>query len=195
MQEVIYNTNNVLSNIPTVQESEYKPYQLVLETDPILSSRIVDFDFSDPNVEPVVIASRLIKTAKFHEVFSVAANQCGLRHKVFVGGSGDNFITFFNPEIINESNKTSVVPETDLSNMGLLLHVRRPNDITVQFQDVNGEVNIMQFDGLTARVVQQNIDRLNGIDFKTKVSKLVLERALKSRTKKVKKFVRHSVRV
>jgi peptide deformylase len=50
-----------------------------------------------------------------------------------------------------------------------------------------------RFDGLTSRIIQQGIDRLNGIDFKTKVSKFVLERAKTALNKKIKKFVKSHI--
>ena len=57
--------------------------------------------------------------------------------------------------------------------MALIIPVKRPKSITVKYQDFTGESKETKVDGLTARIIQQGIDRLNGIDFKTKVSKLV----------------------
>ena len=190
MQEIIYNTNEL--NPPAKIVPEFEPYTLAPQDAEILGSKIQIFDFGYPNHDPLEIGSRLVETAKLHNSFGVAANQCGERYRVFVAGADENYIAFFNPEIILESEETSLIPETDLSNMGLLLHVKRPKSVTVQFQDLNGQLQTLHFDGLTARIVQQCIDRLNGIGFEMRVSKLVLDRATKALDKKVKKFVKQN---
>lgn len=188
--EFIYDTTSSLSTVGAPPAPpEFKPYSLVDQNDSILTAKLKDFDFGNPNLDSIEIASRLVETAKFHRVYGIAANQCGLEHRVFVAGSDENFVAFYNPIIISSDGEV-LMQESDLSNMGLLLHVKRPKSIVLQYQDYNGETKLLQFDGLTARIIQQNIDRLNGIDFKSKVSFLVLERAKKALTKKVKKFIR-----
>jgi peptide deformylase len=189
--EIIYNT----ANTTQIQEQEpvFEPYILVEESDPILTTKVKEFEFNDPNNDPVVIASRLVETAKLHGIFNIAANQCGLAHRVFVAGNDEQFVAMFNPEIISESKETSIIPEIDISNMGLQLNVKRPSSITVQYQDFNGETHVINFAGLTARVLQNSIDRLDGIDFKSKVSEFVLKRAKTALHKRVKHFVRHNM--
>ena len=194
MKEFVYNTASAVSDSTEVSTSQpkYKPYLLVDESDCILIKETKPFSFSDLIVDPEDIGFRLVETAKFHNTFCVTANQVGLDYKVFVAGSGDNFVAFYNPEILTYSTETSVTQETDLSNMGFMLQVKRPTSISIQYEDYTGESKIAQFDGLTARIIQQCVDRLNGIDFKTKVSKLVLDRAKSSLDKRIKKFVKHN---
>lgn len=187
--EFIYDTNSLVSATSDPVVQTFKPYMLVEQNDPILTTKLKDFDFGDPNLDSIKIASRLVETAKYHRVYGIAANQCGLEHRVFVAGSDENFVAFYNPVIISSDDEI-LMQESDLSNMGLLLHVKRPKSIVLQYQDYNGETKLLQFDGLTARIIQQNIDRLNGIDFKFRVSPFVRERAKKALNKKVKKFVR-----
>jgi len=197
MQEVIYNTEDFIHNAEqtALPKENFKPYPLVDEKSNILWARLNDFDFSDLHHDPAEIASRLIETAKFHDSLSVTANQCGLRYKIFVAGSGDEFVAFFNPEIISYSDETCLMQEIDLSNMGLMLSIKRPKSISLYYQDYTGEVRTHRFDGISARIIQQNVDRLNGVDFKSKVSGLILDRAIKARNKKVKRFVRNSLMV
>lgn len=186
----IYDTTSSLSTVgASPPEPQFKPYSLVDQNSSILSAKLKDFDFGDPTLDSIDIASRLVETAKYHRVYGIAANQCGLQYRVFVAGSDDNFVAFYNPVIISSDGEV-LMQESDLSNMGLLLHVKRPKSIVLQYQDYNGETKLLQFEGLTARIIQQNIDRLNGIDFKSKVSQLNLERARKALNKKIKKFVR-----
>ena len=60
----------------------------------------------------------------------------------------------------------------------------------VQYYDFNGELHKSIFEGLTARIIQQCIDTLNGIPFTHRVSKIQLERANKALNKKIKQVVR-----
>jgi peptide deformylase len=190
----IYDTTSSLTTVGAPSEPEFKPYQLSDQDDSILRIKVKEFDFGNPTLDTVKIASRLVETAKYHNVYGIAANQCGLQHRVFVAGSDDNFVAFYNPEIITASGEI-LMQESDLSNMGLILNVKRPKSLTIQYQDYTGETKLLQFDGLTARIVQQNVDRLNGVDFKTKVSPFTLERAKKALDKKIKRFVRSNTLV
>lgn len=188
-EEFIYNTADVVAQTATPTEQQLAGYPLCDQRDSILTTKLKDFDFTDTTLNPEEIASRLISTCKYHKIYGIAANQCGLKHKVLVAGAEDNWVAFFNP-VIFESSENRLMEESDLSNMGLLLSVKRPESITVSYYDYTGENRVINLDGLTARIVQQAIDRLNGIDFKTLVSKFVLERAQKFLEKKIKKFVR-----
>jgi peptide deformylase len=110
-----------------------------------------------------------------------------------VCGHGEEYVAYFNSSIILYDDEEITIPEVDLSNMGLLLSVKRPKSIFIQYQDYEGLTKSVRLYGLTARIVQQCFDRVNGVDFKTRVSKFVLDRAKKSLNKRVKKFVRSNV--
>lgn len=189
---LIYDTKKVSSElIASSPEPVFEKYEITDERDPILTTRANDFDFGNPRLDPAEIASRIVETAIFHDVFTITANQCGLPYRIFVAGSGDEYVAFFNPEIITYSDDLIVLPETDLSNMGLMLNIKRPSSITIQYQDYTSQTKILNFSGLTARVLQQSVDRLDGIDFTTKVSKFVAERAKQKLQKRIKEFLKH----
>jgi len=59
----------------------------------------------------------------------------------------------------------------------------------VSYYDETGEAKNMRFEGMTARVFLHEYDHMMGIDFTQRASKLVLERGLKARDKKLKKLV------
>lgn len=191
-QEFVYSTEKVVKE--ALQSGpKFYPYDLVNGNALVLRKPVNAFDFADLKNDPSEIASRLIETANKYKFYSVTANQCGLPHRVFVAGSEEEFVAFFNPEIIVESIETILMKEYDLSNPGLVLNIKRPKSVTVQYQDYNSEIKVLQVDGLTARIVQQNIDRLNGIDFKTKVSEFVLARSIKSAEKRIKVYVKRNM--
>lgn len=194
MNEFIYNTSEVVSQNASVPEQKFLGYELCGQKDPILTTKLQDFDFTDSTLNPSEIASRLIETCKQYKIYGIAANQCGLNHRVMVAGAEDNYVAFFNPIIIEASGE-ELQQEADISNLGLSLPVKRLKSIIVEYLDYEGEEKTVRLDDLTARVVQQGIDRLNGIDFKTRVSKLVLDRANASLNKKIKRFVKSQMRL
>lgn len=187
-----YNTETLTKqNLESIKKEEPKieSYFLVDGLHEQLSKRLHEFSFYS-GLDVVGIASSLVETAKKFNTYNLAANQCGLEHRVFVAGAGEEYVAFFNPRITEYSDDEVVMEEVDITYPALQLKIKRPRSITVEYQDYTGQLRGAIFDGLSARLIQQSIDRLNGISFKSKVSKLVLERATKARSKKVKKYVR-----
>ena len=164
---MLFRSSEITSLSSVKPEQQFIAYELVDQKDPILTTNLEEFDFSDKTLDINDIASRLIATCKFHNVYGIAANQCGLPYKVGVAGAENNFVAFINPVIISSEGEDNL-PESDLSNMGLILHVKRPKSIVVQYIDYTGETKVIRLDGLTARIVQQIIERLTlkyGLDF------------------------------
>jgi peptide deformylase len=69
--------------------------------------------------------------------------------------------------------------EGSLSYPGILVIIKRPESIVVEYYNKNGELLRNEFQGLTARIFQQAYDHLQGITIKDKVSKLKWELATK----------------
>jgi peptide deformylase len=76
---------------------------------------------------------------------------------------------FANPEII-ETQGDAAYDEGCLSVPGLKAEVIRPDWIRVKFQDIEGNPQELETDGLLARVLQHEIDHLNGILFIDRIS-------------------------
>lgn len=168
---------------------EYEPYGLVLETDEILKTPAIPFDFSG-ELSSHEIAGRLKATIKKYNGLGLAAPQCGLPYQVFVAGFNETYYAFFNPKVLWESRETEHMEEGSLSFMGLLLGITRPKVIKLHFQDELGRIQIHDFDGLFARIILQNVDHLNGITFHEKAKPLALKSGLKRREKLFKKYAR-----
>lgn len=69
----------------------------------------------------------------------------------------------FNPEIIEKSEETKVDKEGCLSYPGIACQVKRSLRIKVKFTDIAGKEQVRSYSGLAARVVQHEIDHLDGI--------------------------------
>jgi peptide deformylase len=73
-----------------------------------------------------------------------------------------------NPKITKTSFKKTDMEEGCLSIPGVFGMVKRPAKITIKAANLDGD---LKADGILARVIQHEIDHLNGILFTTKMSK------------------------
>jgi peptide deformylase len=87
-------------------------------------------------------------------------------------------LTLVNPEIV-EKTDTSASEEGCLSFPGVFATVQRAKTIKVRFQDVLGEFQERQCEGLESHCIQHEIDHLNGITFVDHLSALKRNRILK----------------
>lgn len=81
-----------------------------------------------------------------------------------------NLQVFINPEITWESNEDEPFTEGCLSVPGVEAEVYRPSRIRLRCHDANFERKELEADGLLARVLQHEIDHLNGKLFIDRVS-------------------------
>lgn len=91
-------------------------------------------------------------------------------------------LEIFNPEIVVIEGEEAF-EEGCLSIPGIRESVVRPTKIKLKYQDYLGKEHIVWADGLLARVLQHEIDHLNGVlfvDHLSSVKKLMLKNRLKS---------------
>lgn len=72
---------------------------------------------------------------------------------------------FINPKIVGVSSEQNCYSEGCLSIPKLYGDVYRPNKITVQAQDLNGNTFVEDFVGFPARVILHENDHINGVLF------------------------------
>lgn len=76
-----------------------------------------------------------------------------------------------NPRIIKKSWKKIEMEEGCLSIPGVFGIVKRPERIKVEAQNLNGEKNVFYATGMVSRVIQHEVDHLDGILFTSKMSR------------------------
>ena len=170
---------------------EYKPFinvkdgSMELEIDHkfLGSEELEDFNFKDPQIDPVDLSQSMVSLMRTKMGYGLAANQVGLPLKMFVL-DGEPAYAIFNPRITYFGEEEILLEEGCLSYPGLSLKIRRPRFIRARFQDPYGDYVTKQFDGITARVFQHEFDHINGVDFTQKVSKLKRDMAIKKWKKK-----------
>ena len=123
---------------------------------------------------------------------ALSAPQVGLDMCMFVMGIDQARIEVFNPTIISYSKEETLMNEGSLTFPGILVIVKRPEAVTVEYYNKNGELLQNEFKGLTARIFQHAFDHLQGTTIKDKVSKLKWDMASKRlnnyKQKLVKKY-------
>jgi peptide deformylase len=83
----------------------------------------------------------------------------------FDDAKSKEFTTLVNPEIVKSSNENVSDVEGCLSVPGVYGRVSRPLKIKVKAQDINGDPIRLTLVGFPARVLQHEIDHMNGIIF------------------------------
>jgi peptide deformylase len=179
-----FNTKDALKMQP-VKPQQATVFNLVPETDPILKEVMPEFDFNNKETTAIGLASALVETCKKHKGYGLSANQCGFKHRVFVMGHGEEYVAFFNPKIIATRGEVHMA-EGCLSFPFLGLHITRPAEIDVEYQDYNGVVRYQTFTGISARCFQHELDHLNGIVYTEKVKPMALQSGMKKRNKLMK---------
>ena len=180
MSDVItINTADAVNELP----KQIKTFDLIPADWPVLYQQMPEFDFEKPPVDPNAFASMLVETCKKNHGLGLSANQCGYRYRVFVMGTGDDYVAFFNPKITAVSKEEVHMEEGCLSFPLLGLHITRPAEVMVEYQDFNGEKKTAQFSGISARCFQHELDHMNGIVYTSRVKPLALQQGMKKRNK------------
>ena len=95
----------------------------------------------------------------------LAANQVGVLQRLFVfqRADDDDVTTVVNPEFTSRSRETATADEGCLSLQGVLVPVERALAVTLEGRDATGDAIRFELDELDARVVQHELDHLDGV--------------------------------
>jgi len=129
--------------------------------DTVLRMKAREVEAFDDDLERLV--ERM--TALMHEANGVglAATQVGVLRRLFVFVEGDEDRVVVNPVITKSAKDTEVDEEGCLSLRGVLVPVERPTTVTVEGVDVKGEPVRLELDAPASRIVQHELDHLDGV--------------------------------
>lgn len=159
--------------------------KLLKETDPALKTTNTVWDWEQDG-EVADLAHAMLKFMFENNGIGLAAPQVGTNKRIFVMGNKTQSYVCVNPEILSTTGSGKDI-EGCLSFPGLWLHVTRPENIDVRYQDILGRWQEKSLTGLQARVFLHEYDHLEGVCFVDKVGKLSLDLAKKRRQKNLKK--------
>lgn len=134
--------------------------------DPVLKTRAAPVESFDEQLSR--LTEEMLATMRDREGVGLAANQVGRLKRVLVAAVEDDEYVIVNPVLTHLAQTTEKSPEGCLSIPGIQVEVERPTALTVSGQDVSGRPIRLDASGLLARVLQHEVDHLDGI--------LILER-------------------
>lgn len=100
----------------------------------------------------------------------LSAPQIGLPVRMFILGKGLADKVFINPEIIKAKGSRKKDMEGCLSVPHVYARVDRYNKVKVKYLDHEFEEQVESFSGFMARVIQHEVDHLDGIMFYEKIT-------------------------
>ncbi|HSI79563.1 MAG TPA: peptide deformylase [Solirubrobacterales bacterium] len=143
--------------------------------DPVLKSRASEVTEFGPELERE--SERMVELMQGAIGVGLAATQLGVMRRLLVFQSSLDATprAIANPAIEWVSDELEVAEEGCLSLPGIGLDVERPVHARVRAADINGEPLLLEASGLEARVLQHEVDHLDGV--------LILDRADRAQRK------------
>jgi len=116
----------------------------------------------------------------------LAATQVGVLHRLLVYRVAHQapVAALVNPELKWSGSQTETMEEGCLSLPSVLVDVERPVHVRVHAQDERGERIVVEASGLEARVIQHEIDHLDGV--------LILDRTSRDQRKQAMRMLREA---
>ena len=162
-------------------------FNLVLYPDAVLRQQSQEVKNIDGKVHKLIRAMQEIMYK--YKGIGLAAPQVGYLQRIIIADTGDGLLTLINPELIQQEGKEQM-EEGCLSLPDIHVNVSRNVSILVRGWDINGKQRQLELMGLMARVVQHEIDHLNGrliIDYANTIARLKMAEQLE-KLKKMFKF-------
>ena len=153
-------------------------YPLRLFGDPVLKQRAREVEQLDGDL--VTLVNGMYDTMDLADGVGLAAPQVGVRKRLFTydlhEGEGPGVV--INPEIVESSGEV-ISDEGCLSVPGYRFEVVRAERVTMRGIDVDGNEVVLEGDDLLARMVQHEIDHLDGVLLLDRVEPDVRREALR----------------
>ena len=92
----------------------------------------------------------------------MAANMIGVKKRIIVFEEVENYTVMLNPETIKKAEPYET-EERCLSLLGGPRKIKRFNKIKVRFQNEKMQVRVKNFQGISAQIIQHEIDHCEGI--------------------------------
>lgn len=127
------------------------------------SDEVIAFDSS-----VVQIVKDLLETAEIQKdpiALGLAAPQIDFYKRIFVARIRNKFKHFINPTIMKFPQKEVALMEGCFSVPQIYGNVTRPAEVDVKYYDMHGKQLNAHFKGMAAKIIQHELDHLNGILF------------------------------
>jgi peptide deformylase len=137
--------------------------EVVVYGDPVLRSKASDVSEFGPALKAE--ADHMVAIMRDAMGVGLAATQLGAlrRMLVFQAGPDATPTAIVNPEIEWRSSELATAAEGCLSLPRVIVDVERPLHVRVSASDIDGKPVLLEASGLEARVLQHEIDHLDGV--------------------------------
>lgn len=152
--------------------------------DPVLKSRATEVDRFDESLKGQV--ARMAGLMQDAIGLGLAAPQLGISQRLLVYRVGLDAptVALANPEIEWTSGEEETFEEGCLSIPGVVVDVDRPVHVRVRGKDEDGEDRLVEASGLEARVIQHELDHLDGV--------LILDRTSREQRREAMRALREA---
>ncbi|PIY97180.1 MAG: peptide deformylase [Candidatus Kerfeldbacteria bacterium CG_4_10_14_0_8_um_filter_42_10] len=141
---------------------------IVTDPNPILRKKAALI--KDPlAIDVQALIPELIKTMYRDKGIGIAAPQVGKSIRLIALNIKDGHLVLINPRIVSKSIRKELGEEGCLSVPGVFGMVKRHRKVKVEALDKEGKKTTIIGEGLLARVLQHEIDHINGILFTDKL--------------------------
>lgn len=147
--------------------------------DPILRKKALRVD--KVGEEEILIVESMVETMNANEGVGLAAPQIGINKQIIVVKNDQNVIKLFNPVILEKQGEEEA-EEGCLSVPEVYVKVKRASHVLVEGLNEKGQLTKIEAEGLTARILQHEIDHLSGVlivDYASPISKVLVKKQLK----------------
>jgi len=147
--------------------------------DPVLRASALEVDrFDDALKAEIERMGELMSDALG---VGLAATQLGVLHRVLVfrAHADDPITALVNPVIEWRSDELEAAEEGCLSIPGVHVEVERPARIRARAKDASGKELVLEAEGLEARVIQHEVDHLDGILILDRISREARRNAMR----------------
>jgi len=160
--------------------------EIVTYPDPVLRKKAEPVQNLDDGV--LKILDEMADVMYLKDGVGLAGPQVGISKRIIVVDIGQGLMPLINPEIVNRINEKKTAEEGCLSFPGIHVDISRPESITWTALNEKGERVEQKAEGLWARVLQHEIDHLDGVLIIDHIS--TIQRALlKPKLRKLEKTV------
>lgn len=159
-----------------------------------LKKHSVDVDINNKE-EIQELITDLTNVVKATNGVGLSAVQIGVLSRVFVTNFGTQLKVFINPEFLFKSQDEVILEEEGcLSIPNVFAKVFRSANITIKYYDTDGNEQIETFEGDMSRIIQHEMDHLDGILFIDRLSparRSVVRKKIDLARKNRQKFIDH----
>ena len=160
-------------------ENKVEIHPLVAEDHELITTKLDKFNFDRDDAEK--LEDTLINCMDFYRGLGLSANQIGINARAFAMVHEEQPMVMFNPKVVSVTDEKLLAKEGCLTWFGLYPKVSRPQGVTVNYQDKEGQPFSGSFIDLSARIILHEYDHLNGYTFFDRAKQMHMQQAKKRR--------------